>query len=98
MTDTHLPGASQLYPYREWMETFAKREDNDFSFMAKLNWNFTRKQKLAISYNHSANVDQGYYDYWQHSSGFPYSYKNILDNYSQQLMKVKLLILCGLIQ
>ena len=81
LTDTHLPGASKLYPYRKWMETFVKREENDFSFMAKLNWNINRKKKFAISYNHSANVDQGYYDYWQHSSGFPYSYKNILDNY-----------------
>ncbi len=80
-TDTYLPVGSELSPYRDWMNIFTKRADNDFSYMAKLNWNITAKQKFAISYNHSANVDQGYFDYWQHSSGYPYAYQNILNNY-----------------
>lgn len=71
MTDTYLPGAEKLYPYREWTKVFSKRHSNNFSSMVKLNWKITQKKKFAISYNHSANIYQEY----------NYAYKEILDNY-----------------
>lgn len=71
LTDTYLPTAGPLYPYREWTEAFVSREENNFSSMAKLSWLITPKHKFAISYNHSANVDRDY----------DYAYKEIMDNY-----------------
>ncbi|HDR05154.1 MAG TPA: TonB-dependent receptor [Candidatus Marinimicrobia bacterium] len=75
VTDTYLPTANKIYPYRFWMEDFVFRAQNDLSLMAKLSWSINPKHKFAVSYNHSANVNQGFY------SRFPYEYKEILDNY-----------------
>ncbi len=71
MTDTYLPGAGPLYPYRKWTELFVSRQVNNFSSMAKINWQITPKNKFAVSYNHSANVSRDY----------SYTYKEILNNY-----------------
>ncbi|MDZ7821833.1 MAG: TonB-dependent receptor [Candidatus Marinimicrobia bacterium] len=77
LSDTYLPGASRLYPYRDWMNIFTKRQENNFSSMAKLSWNYSQRYKLSLSYNHSANVNQGYFT----GSSFPYAYREILDHY-----------------
>ena len=73
----YLPVASAVYPYKSWMESFSTRGNNDLSLMGKLSWNPSRKKKLSASYNHSVQVNQGYYS----GSGFPYSYIGLLDNY-----------------
>ncbi len=77
LSDSYLPGATQLYPYREWMNAFTRRQENNLSTMAKLSWNLSQKYKLSVSYNQSANVNQGYFT----SSSFPYAFQEILDNY-----------------
>jgi outer membrane receptor protein involved in Fe transport len=71
ITDTYLPNAGPLFPYRDWTNLFVSREENNFSSMAKISWLLTPKHKFAISYNHSANVDRRY----------NYTYKEIMDNY-----------------
>lgn len=77
LSNSYLPGASVLYPYREWMQTFSRRQENNLSSMAKLSWNLSQKYKLSVSYNQSANVNQGYFT----SASFPYAFQEILDNY-----------------
>lgn len=77
LSDSYLPGSTQLYPYREWMNAITSRQENNLSTMAKLSWNYSQKYKFSISYNQSANINQGYFS----SSSFPYAYQEILDNY-----------------
>jgi len=77
IADSYLPVANAVYPYKSWMERFSTRGNNDLSLMGKLSWNPSRKQKLSASYNHSVQVNQGYYS----GSGFPYPYIHLLDNY-----------------
>jgi outer membrane receptor protein involved in Fe transport len=77
LSDSYLPGSTNLYPYRDWMNVFTNRQENNMSTMGKLSWNYMQKYKFSISYNQSANVNQGYFT----SSSFPYAFKDILDNY-----------------
>lgn len=77
LSDSYLPGSNELYPYRDWMNIFTNRQENNLSNMAKLSWNYRQKYKFSISYNQSARVNQGYFT----SSSYPYAYQEMLDNY-----------------
>ncbi|MCF7833417.1 MAG: TonB-dependent receptor [Candidatus Marinimicrobia bacterium] len=77
LSDTYLPSSNQIVPYQAWMDLFTKRQENNLSTMAKLSWNYKQKYKLSISYNLSANVNNGYFS----GSSYPYKYQEILDNY-----------------
>jgi len=77
ITDTYLPHADNLYPKENWMDKFAKRTDNSWSWMSKLTWAPTKKHKLTISQNNSLNIDQGYFS----SGGYKDEFEKILDNY-----------------
>ncbi len=77
ITDTYLPHADNLYPKEDWMDPFAKRTDNSWSWMSKLTWAPTKKHRLTISQNNSLNIDQGFFSY----RGYKDEYEKILDNY-----------------
>jgi len=85
LSDSYLPGSNQIYPYREWMNAFTTRQENNLSTMAKLSWNLRQKYKFSISYNQSARVNQGYFT----SGSYPYAYQNILDNYPTSTQESK---------
>jgi outer membrane receptor protein involved in Fe transport len=74
LNDSYLPGADDLVPSQSWMESLAPRHQNDWHGLYKLTWRINSQQKLSISYDYSLNINQGY--------GFPYRYKNILNNFN----------------
>lgn len=95
--DSHLPTARHLYPHRNWnpvfglsesdadelMNSLAQRENNDWHFLYKLSWTITPKMSLALSYDVSMNINQGYFMPRAFSNTyFPYAYQNILDYYN----------------
>lgn len=73
ISDTYLPHASKLYPKESWMDKFATRADNNWSWMSKITWAPTKKHRLTFSQNNSISIDQG--------SGFKDEYLYNLDNY-----------------
>lgn len=92
----YLPTAHQLYPHRywtlpgvsdktadQWNQSLALRENNDWHAMYKLTWNISGLKKLALSYDISLNINQGYFMPRAFSNTyFPYSYMKILDSYN----------------
>lgn len=94
--DSNLPTATRLYPHRYWslsgisdaaadgfMNQLAPRENNDWHFLAKLNWDISGQMNLAVSYDASLNINQGYFMPRAFSNTyFPYSYMQILDHYN----------------
>jgi len=83
LNDTYLPQAELIVPAQEWMEAFTLRQENDWHGLYKLTWKMNSQQKLSVSYDRSLNVNQGYsMSRFQGSSGFPYAYKDMLENYN----------------
>ncbi|NQT64264.1 MAG: carboxypeptidase-like regulatory domain-containing protein [Candidatus Marinimicrobia bacterium] len=74
LNDSYLPLADDLAPSQSWMENFATRQQNDWHGLYKLTWRINSQQKLSVSYDYSLNINQGW--------GFPYRYKNILNNFN----------------
>jgi outer membrane receptor for ferrienterochelin and colicin len=77
ISDTYLPHADQLYPKEAWMENFAPRGNNRWSWMNKLTWKFDDRHRLIFSQNNSLNINQGFFSY----RGFRDEYIHNLDNY-----------------
>ena len=77
ITDTYLPTATELHPKEKWMNRFAKRGDNSWSWMSKFTWAPTKKQRLTISQNNSLNINQGFFS----GSGYKDEFEKILNNY-----------------
>jgi len=83
LNDTYLPQADQLIAAQDWMQAFTKREENDWHGLYKLTWRINSQQKLSLSYDRSLNINQGYFmSRFQGSSGFPYAYRDMLNNYN----------------
>ncbi len=83
LSNTYLPHAKRLVPAREWMKPLARREENDWHFLYKTTWKITPQQKLSFSYDHSLNINQGYFmSRFQSRRFYPYDYQEILDQYN----------------
>ncbi len=81
--DTYLPHATELEPYRDWMDALALREENNGSVLAKLTWRPKLTRKLVLSTGRSAQVSQGYFTSLVEDRRFyPYEYQYNLDNYN----------------
>ncbi|NOZ03884.1 MAG: TonB-dependent receptor [FCB group bacterium] len=104
--DGNLPGASKLYPHRNWvppkgisaaaadkfMQSLAQRENNDWHLLYKITWALSAKKKFGISYDASLNINQGYFMPRAFSSTYyPYRYEKILDNYNTITRESRLL-------
>lgn len=103
--DSYLPTANKLYPHRFWslpgltddqaddlVQALAPRENNDWHLLYKLTWNVSSKRKLAMSYDMTTNINQGFYMPRAFSSTyFPYTYVEILDNYNTITRDTRLL-------
>ena len=74
LNDSYLPQADFIVPSQSWMKDFSTRQQNDWHGLYKLTWRINSQQKLSASYDYSLNINQGY--------GFPYVYKNMLNNYN----------------
>jgi hypothetical protein len=83
-SDTYLPHTESLYSSVFETSILSPKEENTLSGVLKFTWSPTDKQKLALSFSRSVEINQGYFlsrsDY-PFAYGFPYRYKNILDNY-----------------
>ena len=73
ITDDYLPHATELFPKEAWMDKFAMRAENSWSWMSKFTWAPTPKHRLTFSQNNSITIDQG--------STFKDEYMYNLDNY-----------------
>ncbi|MEA3285853.1 MAG: TonB-dependent receptor [Candidatus Marinimicrobia bacterium] len=81
--DSYLPQADKLVAAQEWMKPLTIREENDWHALYKLTWRINNQQKLSVSYDRSLNINQGYFmSRFQGRSGFPYAYKELLNNYN----------------
>ena len=74
LNDSYLPQADELFPAQSWMKRMASRQQNDWHGLYKLTWHMNAQQKLSLSYDRTLNINQGY--------GFPYAFKNILNNFN----------------
>ncbi len=82
LSDTYLPHASELYPSRNELEAFARKQDNDWHLLGKLTWRLNPSQKLTVSYDRSLNINQGFFTPYIFSNNFfPYEYSKHLDHY-----------------
>ncbi len=83
-SDTYLPHTDSLYSSVFKTSKLSPREDNILSGILKFTWSPSEKQKVGLSFSRSIEINQGYFlgrsDY-PFAYGFPYRYKNILDNY-----------------
>ncbi|OYD15592.1 hypothetical protein CH333_05305 [candidate division WOR-3 bacterium JGI_Cruoil_03_44_89] len=83
-SDTYLPHTDSLYSSVFGTSALSPKEENTLSGVLKLTWSPGGKQKLALSFSRSIEINQGYFfsrgDY-PFAYGFPYRYKNVLDNY-----------------
>jgi len=83
LNDTYLPQAETIVPAQEWMDALTRRQENDWHALYKLTWKMNSQQKVSVSYDRSLNINQGYFmSRFQGSSGFPYNYKDMLENYN----------------
>jgi outer membrane receptor protein involved in Fe transport len=83
MTDTHLPHASEISPYRDWMDPLSLREDNSASGMIKISWRPKLTRKITWSYGRSMQTSQGYFTgLVEDKRYYPYNYQLNLDNYN----------------
>ena len=74
------------------MQSLAPRENNDWHALYKLAWELSAQKKLALSYDMSMNINQGYYMPRAFASTyFPYAYMQILDNYNTVTRDTRLL-------
>jgi outer membrane receptor protein involved in Fe transport len=82
-SDTHLPHADELHPYKEWMKPFAQREENNASALFKVVWRPKMTRKLVASVGRSLRVNQGYFaPLVEDKRYYPYAYQENLDNYN----------------
>ncbi len=72
ITDGYLPHAEELFPKEAWMDRFAMRADNNWSWMSKFSWAPTKQHRLTFSQNNSLSIDGG---------RFRDEFEKILDNY-----------------
>jgi len=88
LSDTHLSPAPKLYSSTFGGRSFAPREDNRYSLIGKLNLKVDPLRNLYFTFGKSVVINQDksvlttrikppIYSY-----GYPYEYKNILDNYN----------------
>ncbi|MFQ6608173.1 MAG: carboxypeptidase-like regulatory domain-containing protein [Fidelibacterota bacterium] len=105
MSDTHLPAARRLFPHRNWslpglsdaqadelLKRITPRQQNDWHLLYKLTWEITNQKKLAVSYDLSLNVNQGFFMPRAFSSTYyPYRYQEILDQYNTITRESRLL-------
>ena len=83
ISDTYLPHASSLAPRESSYDLFSPREENNWSFLGKVRWEFDPKRKLSFGYGRSIQINQGYFEpLLEDKEYFPYEYVNILDNYN----------------
>ncbi len=83
LSDTHLPHAGDLNPYRSWMKSFSLREENSASAMLKITWRPLLTRKLTWSWGRSMQVNQGYFTRLVEDRRFyPYEYEGNLDHYN----------------
>ena len=83
-SDTYLPHTDSLYSSVFETSKLSPREENTLSGILKFTWSPTDNQKLALSLSRSIEINQGYFlsgNEYPFAYGFPYRYKNILDNY-----------------
>lgn len=80
--------ADQLYSSTFHGTTFAPRQNNSWSGLFKLTWNFNPVNKFILSYNKSISISQNSQSlqtkqsYEPPNPGFPYDYSKILDEYN----------------
>jgi outer membrane receptor protein involved in Fe transport len=80
--------ADQLYSSILHGTTFAPRQDNNWSGLAKLSWHLDDTHKLVGSYHRSAKIDQNTQslqtnlEYVPPGPGYPYEYQFNLDNFN----------------
>lgn len=88
LSDTHLPSANKLYSSIFGGKAFAPRQDNRYSLMGKLSLKLDPLHSLSFTFGKSVVINQDksilttrikspVYSY-----GYPYEYKNILENYN----------------
>ena len=83
LSDSYLPEATEIVPYEGWMQSLALRQENDWHGLYKLTWRMNPQQKVSLSYDRSLNINQGYFmSRFQGSTGFPYDYREMLNNYN----------------
>lgn len=81
--DTHLPHASELQPYRSWMDALAPREENNTSALLKFTWRPKPTRKLVASFGRSVQINQGYFQALiEDKRYYPYDYQLNLDSYN----------------
>lgn len=81
--DTYLPHATEVQPYRDWMDGLGLREENNASALAKLTWRPKLTRKLTASLGRSVQISQGYFTSLIEDRRFyPYEYQDNLDNYN----------------
>lgn len=83
-SDTYLPHTDSLCSSVFETSKLSPREENTLSGILKFTWSPTDNQKLALSLSRSIEINQGYFlsrSEYPFAYGFPYRYKNILDNY-----------------
>ncbi|MFZ5515580.1 MAG: TonB-dependent receptor [Candidatus Zhuqueibacterota bacterium] len=80
--------ADQLYSSTFHGETFAPRQMNNWSGMAKITWRIDPSHKLIASYNQSVTINQNTQslqtnlEYVPPGPGYPYEYEKNLDNFN----------------
>lgn len=80
--------ARQLYSSTFYGTRFAPRQMNNWSGLAKLNWNIDPSHKLIVAFNQSVSIDQNTQtlqtnlEYVPPGPGYPYEYEKNLDNFN----------------
>jgi len=83
ISDTYLPHATELTSVKSSYDIFAPREENNWSFLGKVRWEFDPKRKLSFGYGRSLQINQGYFEpLLEDKEYFPFAYIHILDNYN----------------
>jgi outer membrane receptor protein involved in Fe transport len=83
ISNTYLPHASSLAPVQSSYDLFAPGEENNWSFLGKVRWEFDPKRKLSFNYGRSLQINQGYFEpLLEDKEFFPFAYINILDHYN----------------
>jgi outer membrane receptor protein involved in Fe transport len=89
ISDTYLRrSADQLISATFHDSTFAPREQNNWSGLLKLIWNFSPTMKLMFSGNQSVSINQNTrslqtnLEFVEPSPGYPFQFQNNLDNFN----------------
>ncbi|MCI0692410.1 TonB-dependent receptor [candidate division KSB1 bacterium] len=89
ISDTYTKrGATQLHSSTFHGTSFAPRQSNNWSGLAKLTWKIDPTHKLIISGNQSVSINQNTQslqtnlEFVEPGPGYPYDYQNNLDNFN----------------